>query len=187
MRLKPQWQQHLQISGLPMTQRELVQQRWTKYEAAHIFPVALESIIQNGELIVLDERDGSVNSPQNGLLLQRTIHGLFGQYEISINPNDDYRIVCFFDDSLGLAGQQLDPVCREPGHPHHVNVKILFWHFQQAVLANMRATGEPIFDEDIPPGSDTMNAILSGPVPAERMESELSKRLVMLCRLKDHF
>ncbi|KAK9312152.1 hypothetical protein V1524DRAFT_274108 [Lipomyces starkeyi] len=178
------------ISGLPMTQRELVQQRWTKYEAAHIFPVALESILQNykfGELIVLDERDGGVNSPQNGLLLQRTINGLFDQYEISINPNDDYRIVCFFDDSLGLAGRQLDPVCRDPGHPHHVNDQLLFWHFQQAVLANMRAAGEPIFDEDIPPGSDTMNAILSGPVPAERMESELSKRLGDVMRAQGSF
>ncbi|KAJ8101636.1 hypothetical protein POJ06DRAFT_194240 [Lipomyces tetrasporus] len=178
------------ITGLSMTQRELVQQRWTKYEAAHIFPVALESIVQNynfGELVVLDEGDGSVNSPQNGLLLQRTVHGLFDQYEISINPNDDNRIVCFLDDSLGLAGRQLDPVCRDPGHPHHVNDKILFWHFQQAVLANMRAAGEPIFDEDIPPDCDTMNAIRSGPVPTERMEFELSKRLGDVMRAQGSF
>ncbi|KAK9334297.1 hypothetical protein LIPSTDRAFT_145484 [Lipomyces starkeyi NRRL Y-11557] len=177
------------ITGVAMTQRELVQQRWTRYEAAHIFPVALESIFQNynfGELVVLDERDGSVNSPQNGLLLQRNVHAMFDQYEISINPNDDYRVVCFLDDSLGLAGRQLDPVCRDPGHPNHVNDKILFWHFQQAVLANMRAAGEPIFDEDIPPGSD-MDAILSGPVPAERMEFELSKRLGDVMRAQGSF
>ncbi|KAK9384989.1 hypothetical protein V1515DRAFT_617691 [Lipomyces mesembrius] len=161
------------ITGLAMTQRELVLQRWTKYEAAHTFPVALESIFQNynfAELTVLDERDGSVNSPQNGLLLQR------------LNT-----IFCFLDDSLGLAGRQLDPVCRDPGQPHHVNDNVLFWHFQQAVLANMRAAGEPIFDEDIPPGSDTMNAILSGPVPGERMEFELSKRLGDVMRAQGSF
>ncbi|KAK9365074.1 hypothetical protein V1509DRAFT_643036 [Lipomyces kononenkoae] len=168
------------ITGVPMSQRELLLQRWTIYDAAHIFPVALESIFHNynfGELVVLDERDGSVNSPQNGLLLRKDVHSLFDQYEISINPNDDYRIVCFLDDIFDLAGRQLDPVCREIGHPHHVNDNILFWHFQQAVLANMRGPGEPIFDEDIPPGFDTMDAILSGPAPGERMEFELSSRL----------
>ncbi|KAK9322204.1 hypothetical protein V1517DRAFT_367820 [Lipomyces orientalis] len=125
-----------------MTHRELVQQRWTKYEVAHVFP----------------ERDGMVNSPQNGLLLQKTVHGLLDQVEISINPNDDYRIVCFLDDSLGVAGLQLDPVCGAPGHPHHVLVR----------------AGEPILTT---PGSDMMSAILSVPVPAERMEFELSMRL----------
>ncbi|KAK9243567.1 HNH endonuclease-domain-containing protein [Lipomyces tetrasporus] len=168
------------ITGIPVSQREPLLRRWTIYDAAHIFPVALESIFHNynfGELVVLDERDGSVNSPQNGLLLRKDVHGLFDQYEISINPNDDYRIICFFDDILGLAGRQLDPICRDINHPHHINDSILFWHFQQAVLANMRGAGEPIFDEDIPPGSDTMDAILSGPAPAERMEFELSGRL----------
>ncbi|KAK9334433.1 hypothetical protein LIPSTDRAFT_253502 [Lipomyces starkeyi NRRL Y-11557] len=168
------------ITGVSLTQRELLLQRWTGYDAAHVFPVALESMFRNynfGELVVLDERDGSVNSPQNGLLLRKDVHGRFNQYEISINPNDDYRIVCFLDDSLGLAGRQLDPICRDLEDPHHVNDNILFWHFQQAVLANMRGAGEPVFDEDIPAGSDTMDAIISGPAPAERMEFELSSRL----------
>ncbi|KAK9374217.1 uncharacterized protein V1513DRAFT_458990 [Lipomyces chichibuensis] len=120
------------ITGVSMTQREL------------LFPVALESI---------------VNSPQNGLLLMKNVHGLFDQYEISINYT------------------WLDPICRELENPHRVNDNILYWHFQQADLANMRRAGEPIFDEDIPPGSDTMDAILSGPAPAERMEFELSRRL----------
>ncbi|KAK9320847.1 hypothetical protein V1517DRAFT_368825 [Lipomyces orientalis] len=131
------------ITGVP---------RWTRYDATHIFAVALESMFHNynfGELVVLDERDGS------------DVHGLFNQYEISINPNDDCRIVCFLDDALGLAGRQLDPICRGLEHPHHVNDDILFCHFQQAI---------------IPPGSN-MDAILSGPAPAERMEFELSSRL----------
>ncbi|KAK9241408.1 hypothetical protein V1525DRAFT_429152 [Lipomyces kononenkoae] len=168
------------ITGVPVSQRERLLRRWTIYDAAHIFPVALESIFHNynfGELVVLDDRDGSANSPQSGLLLQTNVHRLFDQYEISINPNDDYRVVCLFDDILGLAGRQLDPICRSLEHPHHVTDNILFWHFQQAVLANMRGAGEPIFDEDIPPGSDAMDAILSGPAPADPMEFELSSRL----------
>ncbi|KAK9482974.1 HNH endonuclease-domain-containing protein [Lipomyces starkeyi] len=176
------------ITGVPVTQRELLLQRWTRYDAAHIFPVALESMFHNynfGGLVVLDERDGNVNSPQNGLLLRKDVHGLFDQYEISINPNDDYRIVCFLDDALGLAGRHLDPICRDLENPHRVNDNILFWHFQQAVLANMRGVGEPIFDEDIPPGSDTMDAILSGPAPADRMEFELSSRLGDVMRAQE--
>ncbi|KAK9235406.1 hypothetical protein V1525DRAFT_348412 [Lipomyces kononenkoae] len=177
------------ITGIPVSQREPLLRRRTIYDAAHIFPLDLESTFHNynfGELVVLDERDGNVNSPQNGLLLRMDVHRLFDQYEISINPNnsrhsnliyDDYRIVCFFDDILGLAGRQLDPICRDVNRPHHINDNILFWYFQQAVLANMRGAGEPIFDEDIPPGSDTMDAILSGPAPAESMEFELSGRL----------
>ncbi|KAK9489552.1 hypothetical protein V1508DRAFT_406998 [Lipomyces doorenjongii] len=128
------------VRSLPAAVRDrdrgcVITGRWTGYDAAHVFPVALESMFHNynsGELVVLDERDGSVNSPQNGLLLQTNVHHRFDQYEISINANDDYRIVCFLDDSLGLAGRQLDPICRDLEDPHH-----------QAVLANMRGAGEP--------------------------------------------
>lgn len=55
--------------------------------------------------------------------------------------------------------------------------QLLFWHFKQAVLANMRGPGEPIFEHDFPPGSDTMGEIREGPKPEERMEFELFSRL----------
>ena len=51
--------------------------------------------------------------------------------------------------------------------------QILRWHCRQAVLANMRGTGEIILEHDLPPGSDLMGQILSEPQAADRMEFEL--------------
>jgi hypothetical protein len=68
---------------------------WTGFEAAHIFPLALEglwtdydygrwiSTPPDGEEI----RGGKINSVQNGLLLDSAIHQLFDMYFISINPD----------------------------------------------------------------------------------------------------
>lgn len=41
----------------------------------------------------------------------------------------------------------------------------------------MRATGEPVFENNFPPGSDIMGDIRDGPKAAERMEFELFGRL----------
>jgi hypothetical protein len=54
--------------------------------------------------------------------------------------------------------------------------QLLRWHFRQAVLANMRGAGEPVFEHDFPSG-DMMGSILSGPRAAERMQFELFTRL----------
>ena len=55
--------------------------------------------------------------------------------------------------------------------------ELLRWHFRQALLANMRGTGEPTFEHDFPPGSDIVGDILRGPKSAERMEFELFDHL----------
>lgn len=41
----------------------------------------------------------------------------------------------------------------------------------------MRGAGEPVHEQDFPPGSDIMGAIRAGPKAAERMEFELFDRL----------
>jgi hypothetical protein len=41
----------------------------------------------------------------------------------------------------------------------------------------MRGAGEPVFENDFPPGSDIVGDVLSGPKAAERMEFELFSRL----------
>jgi hypothetical protein len=64
--------------------------------------------------------------------------------------------VVFDDDSMGLDGRILDPVCRDPANLHRVSDQLLRWHFRQSVLANMRGAGEPIFEHDFPPGTDMM-------------------------------
>jgi hypothetical protein len=83
--------------------------------------------------------------------------------------------VFFADDGKGLAGKYLDQdFVDDPERPVD---QVLRWHFRQAVLANMRGAGEPIFEHDYPPGSDIVGDILQGPKSAERMEFELFSRL----------
>jgi len=55
--------------------------------------------------------------------------------------------------------------------------RLLRWHFRQAVLANMRGTGEPILEHGFPPGSGIAGDIINGPKAAERMGFELFSRL----------
>ncbi|KOS41027.1 hypothetical protein ACN38_g8105 [Penicillium nordicum] len=119
---------------------------WTGFEAAHIFHMELWSLGGFG-------RPGrhSVNSVQNGLLLAAHMHRLFDSFLLSVNPDDDGRI--------------LDIVCRDPNNPDHVADEFLRWNFQQCVLANMKGAGEPIFEHNFPSGTDMMNEIICGPTP----------------------
>jgi hypothetical protein len=82
----------------------------------------------------------------------------------------------FFDlDGKGLAGKHLDQkLLDDPQRPVD---QLLRWHFRQAVLANMRGAGEPLFEHDFPPGSDMIGDIISSSNAAERMEFELFSRL----------
>ena len=74
-----------------------------------------------------------------------------------------------------IAGNYFDQ--KFLNHPHRPADSLLRWHFRQAVLANMRGAGEPIFEGDFPPGSDIAGEIRRGPKAAERMEFELFSRL----------
>ncbi|OJD21951.1 hypothetical protein ACJ73_06707 [Blastomyces percursus] len=82
-----------------------------------------------------------INSTQNGLLLRSDVHDLFNSYMLSINP--DVNI-------LGVDGRILDPICRNPNGSNSVSDEILRWHFRQAVLANMKGAGNPVFESDSP-------------------------------------
>jgi len=81
-------------------------------------------------------------------------------------------------DGKGIAGKHLDRAFLED--PQRPVDEVLRWHFRQAVLANMRGQGEPVFETDLPPGSDVIGEILSGPKPDERMEFEFLSRLAGL-------
>ncbi|KIW78778.1 hypothetical protein Z517_08617 [Fonsecaea pedrosoi CBS 271.37] len=152
---------------------------WRSFEAAHIFPLAYEGywIKENyGRWIISQPvQGGSINSVQNGLLLSAGIHQLFDSYSISINPDDNYKIVAFEPTGFDFVGKHLDrELFTRPDAPID---PLLRWHFRQAVLANMRGTGEPHFEHDLPPGSDIVGEILRGPKSGERMEFELFSRL----------
>lgn len=64
---------------------------WTGFEAAHIFPLSHEHHWQEhnyGRWITLPpSAGGTINSVQNGLLLQSTLHQLFDNLFFSINPD----------------------------------------------------------------------------------------------------
>jgi hypothetical protein len=66
---------------------------WAGFQAAHIFPLGLQSQWQaqgwSQQITILPPKRsyGSINSVQNGLLLRSDIHELFDSYHFSINPD----------------------------------------------------------------------------------------------------
>ncbi|KAK9240711.1 hypothetical protein V1525DRAFT_453819 [Lipomyces kononenkoae] len=168
------------ITGLVNTDADIGD--WTIFEAAHIFPLSHGDYFRNQGFPRWvtnrrDEHDTGINSCQNGLLMQTTVRRLFDGFKFSINPDDNYKITSFDSDVLRLDGRILDPVCRDPNDERRASDELLRWHFHQAVLANMRGAGEPVFEFDFPPGTDMVGEIRSGPEPAKSMEAELFSRL----------
>ncbi|KAG0641119.1 HNH endonuclease-domain-containing protein [Tuber brumale] len=156
------------ISGLSNPEELIAEDSWDGFEAAHIFPLRHESLwvhYNYGRWITdMGAAIGSsrINSPQNGFLLQPTIHQMFDRHLVSVNPDDGYKVVVFTINFIGCDGRILDPACRNPADPHRVSDNLLRWHFRQSVLANMRGAGELIFEHDFPPGTDTAGKVLAG-------------------------
>ena len=79
--------------GCVITGERLVSARgsWAGFRAAHIFPLAYQDhwIKENFRrwVSIHPSTGGSINSVQNGLLLDNTIHTLFDNYDVSINPD----------------------------------------------------------------------------------------------------
>ncbi|KAG0128370.1 HNH endonuclease-domain-containing protein [Tuber indicum] len=127
---------------------------WTGFEACHIFPLAYETQWKDNDycswitIPPAKESDGSINSVQNGILLSSHMHKFFDSYQIAINPNDNYKIVCFAPGPLefGIAGRYLDETFLN--NPLRPPVQLLRWHFHQAVLINMKGAGELSFGDD---------------------------------------
>ncbi|RPB04293.1 hypothetical protein L873DRAFT_1833304 [Choiromyces venosus 120613-1] len=146
--------------------------RWKGLQAAHIFPLAYEGYWKDngyGRWITLpptNDSDGLINSVQNGILLDSTMHGFFDSYDLTINPDRTPF-------NHNIAGRLHQSFLDNPLRPVD---QLLRWHFRQAVLTNMKGAGEPCFETDFPPGSDMMGEITSGPKAGERMEFELFSR-----------
>ncbi|KIX02014.1 uncharacterized protein Z518_07953 [Rhinocladiella mackenziei CBS 650.93] len=152
---------------------------WGGFEAAHIFPLTKEDYWRDhnyGRWITIQPAEGgSINSVQNGVLLRSDIHDQFDAFDISINPDDNYKVVAFRPIGENIKGKHLDrELFTRPDGPVD---QFLRWHFRQAVLTNMKGAGEPRFEHDFPPGSDIVGEILRGPKAGERMEFELFSRL----------
>lgn len=54
-----------------------------------------------------DRKCDRINSIQNGLLLNSSVHQKFDQYLISVNPDNGYKVVVFDIDLLGLTAEFL--------------------------------------------------------------------------------
>ncbi|KAG0132674.1 hypothetical protein HOY82DRAFT_643520 [Tuber indicum] len=104
-----------------------------------------------------------IDSCRNGFLLGSGIHKGFDQHLISMNPDDNYKIVVFDIDIFRLDSRILDPVCRNLGDPNRVSDQLLRWHFHRSILADLRGAGEPILEHDFPPGHEMAGEILAGP------------------------
>jgi len=171
------------ISGLINPAAHIQANNWSGFQAAHIFPPEHESLFTRCGyrqwITNIDDTLGTapIDSCQNGLMLLNSIHTKFDQYLISVNPDDNYKIVVFDIDIFGLDGRILDPLCRNQGDPHRVSDELLRWHFRQSILANVRGAGEPIFEHDFPPGHDMVGEILAGPYGQEGFRLEIARRL----------
>ncbi|KAG0132673.1 hypothetical protein HOY82DRAFT_538726 [Tuber indicum] len=171
------------FSGLINPELNIQADNWSGFQPTHIFPPEHESLWTQcdygQEITDIDDTLGTakIDSCQNGFLLGSCARTNFEEYLISVNPDDNYKIVVFDIDIFGLDGRILYPVCRNPDDPHRVSDQLLRWHFRQSILANLRGAGEPIFEHDFPPGHDMAGEILAGPYGQERFELEIASRL----------
>ncbi|KAI9464035.1 hypothetical protein BJY52DRAFT_882739 [Lactarius psammicola] len=158
--------------------------RFIGLEAAHIFPVAHLDLWRSGswqQHITDDEYGGetSIHSAQNGILLDAAAHIYFDKYLLAINPDNDYKVVCFCDQPRfdGMAMYR-NPNVDEKYQPSRALLK---HHFRMAVLVNMKArAGYPEWDEDIPEGYDQMAEIAHSQQGQLRLETVLAGKLNVL-------
>lgn len=95
---------------------------------------------------------------------------------MSVNPDDNYKIIVFQHNTWRLDGI-LFAGARDPDDPRHVFDELLRWHYRRCVFANMGGAGEPIFEHDYPPGSDIMGELREAPCGQEQPELMLADRL----------
>ena len=82
---------HCVLTGRPVPMASY--DDWTGYYVAHIFPLAYEAYWNDcgfSKWITVPQvtkSDESINSPQNGILLNASLHALFESYHVSINPD----------------------------------------------------------------------------------------------------
>ncbi|KAK9490100.1 hypothetical protein V1508DRAFT_360741, partial [Lipomyces doorenjongii] len=90
---------------------------WSGFDAAHIFPLSHEEIFNSLNYpryitIRSGETDSGIYYCQIGLLMQSNVHQQFDSFGFGIDTGDNYKITVFMDDTFGLDGRTLDPVCR---------------------------------------------------------------------------
>ena len=102
---------------------------YDSFQAAHVFPLAYEQQWLHQDLsqwvTQQPERGGSINSVQNGLLLDNGIHQLFDNYSLSINLDvcmcDSCRAMGWLQSRMGIRScVSIHLPCRGPVGSFHV-------------------------------------------------------------------
>ncbi|KAG0136443.1 hypothetical protein HOY82DRAFT_479059 [Tuber indicum] len=140
---------------------------WIGFDAACIFPPAYEEQWKGnyGRWTTVpraNESDGSINSVQNGILQLNHMDKFFDSFQIAINPNDNYKVVCFSPGlpPFNIAGRSLDQAfLNDPLRPP---TPLLLWHIRLAVLINMKGAGAHCFGDDVHPDPEMVGGALSG-------------------------
>ncbi|KAL4910396.1 hypothetical protein BDW74DRAFT_173853 [Aspergillus multicolor] len=123
--------------------------------ATHIFPLCLRQLwVRNGwgdEWIKSDEDEDEeligpdrLYSAQNGLLLGACARSFFCTFVLTVDPDDDYRVVFLCQDTLGYNGRRLSETAIG-----NVSDECLRWHFHQSILTAVRGMGEGNWDDDV--------------------------------------
>ena len=90
---------------------------------------------------------------------------------------DEYKVIVFCPDCYSIAGRHLSPSAQENG-VYSIRSSLLRWHLRQCVFANMRGTGEPIWDYDDVTG-DVVGRLLREDTGGEKLGQEIVTRLAL--------
>ncbi|KAL4882555.1 HNH endonuclease-domain-containing protein [Aspergillus karnatakaensis] len=159
-------------------------------DAAHIYPVSrvAEWRQQNLQQHITDTSPATaitqtgLYSAQNGLLLRSDIHHLWDNFLIAIDPDADYKVICFHGEDTvekkrRLGGNRIKGATHNSPNPNdRISPRLLRWHLKMCLLKMMKGNSQiKDWEHDLEP--DTIEGILSEPDGAERMEVELFTRL----------
>jgi len=142
------------------TGREVFGNNFTGFEAVHIFPLGQTDEWDRRDMQrfitdpLVPEND-KINSIQQGFLCLATEHKLFDDYQIGVNPDDEYRITDFgaSNPNATLDGKQF--YIADVEEYFRPSDALLRDHYRQCVLACMKTAAEPAsvgsrqFDADI--------------------------------------
>jgi len=132
----------------------------------------------------MPQSQSKLNSVQNGFLCDARWHQCFDDYQIGIDPDDDYRITDFHDrDGQSPVDGRIFYI--NPDIPPHESpsAELLKDHYHQCIMATLRAA-EPGIDRHVDPeihlsngGFDLSNDFWKSHEGQQQLAAEMRDRL----------
>jgi hypothetical protein len=127
-----------------------------------------------------------IDSVQNVITLRSDLHDAWDNYEIGVNPNDNYRITAFINGNADINGLclQLDHIQDPTTRPLD---ELFTDHFMQGIFKHMKGASEPVWtyeDYDDAFGDGSFN--MSNPKVWGTREGKKRFELALTDRLLDH-